>query len=733
MIVQHIELYFPCRIFPALMNFCLKPFRIPQSASKWLLQLGISACLLAAGVQPLRADSRIDSLLAVQLRQLESGDQAGLTKTHLALGEAYRNEQIFDSAMFYFRQCLAGAGSEIPEYRYRALVELGKIENYPRNQPIKAISYLQQAEAITGPWLTPIDKRLLSYELGNAFLAAHNYEQAMSYHFKGARMAEDARDTIMWWSSLWSLGSVYWEIDQFANSLSYYRKAYELRKTSPGSYFTALSSIAIAHLSMHTLDSALYYTRLARKDAKAFGEEYGEPYCLGLLGNIKMEMGLYREAIDSLEASVSLCEELGYVRDAMSYRIDLGKAYALNKDFSKALAALNLAEEEAKKMDQLGLLRSNYEIRSQVHAWQGDSSLAFVYLKKYYQIRDSLLDEEVMTGLASLERGFEIDKREETIQEQAAQIEASRRMLYIYGFASGIVFLLVVLYMAYVRNKTLRQVNQLLEVKNAEIRRQNDRLASSNEDLRQFAHVTSHDLREPLRNISSFASLLARRYKDKLDSVAEEYLFFITDGAKRMDRLLNDLLTYSVVGVFDHEYTQVDISKTISDVMRRFQQNKSLHGAKIRMHKLPVIRANAAQMEQLFTQIIDNALKFRSSDPPEIDVRASEQEDGYIFSVQDNGIGMDKVYQDKIFALFLRLHNQQSAYEGSGIGLSIVKKIVEQHEGRIWIESEPGKGTTVFFFLPKDPPYDPTPTHIRDRWQWLQPIIPAELEEEKSQ
>ncbi|MDP5168876.1 MAG: ATP-binding protein, partial [Bacteroidia bacterium] len=168
--------------------------------------------------------------------------------------------------------------------------------------------------------------------------------------------------------------------------------------------------------------------------------------------------------------------------------------------------------------------------------------------------------------------------------------------------------------------------------------------------------------------------------------------------------------------------------KTIGDVMRRFQQNKTLQGARIQLHKLPTIRANAQQMDQLFAQLIDNAIKFRSSDKPEIDIRAELKDDGYIFSVKDNGIGMDKAYKDKIFALFLRLHNQQSAYEGSGIGLSIVKKIVEQHEGRIWIESELGRGTTVYFFLPTDPPIDTTPMHVKDRWQWLQPSVPTDQE-----
>lgn len=664
----------------------------------------------------------LDSLKAVRRMQLETGEQAKLMETYYRLGRAYLGIGETDSAYVEFSQSLEYAESlEDPYIQFRSLLEMGQIDGYPRNNPSSAIRRLLRAEQLAGEEIPISDLRRLYFELGNAYLLGNDFENSLKYQLRSVDLAESIQDTAFLAASLRSLGSLYWQIDQFSNSLVTYRKALALRSVLPGPHFSIYSSMAIAHFSLGAMDSALAYIRRARIEAAGYDLIYGEAYSLGLIGNIKMEQGRYVQAVDSLEESVFLCEENGYLRDAISFRIDLGKAYGLNKQFDQALSVLKTAEKEARQLSQSNLLTNNYEIQSEVYAWKGDSAKSLIYLQRYYSLKDSLLNEEVIAGMADIERGHEIGKRDDRILEQQEEIDASRRLLYISLFSSGIVFLLVLLYMTYIRNKALREVNQLLEGKNGEIRRQNHRLASSNEDLRQFAHVTSHDLREPLRNISSFATLISRRYTGQLDENADEYLGFITSSVKKMDRLLNDLLTYSVVGVFEHEYTQVDVGKTISDIMRRLQQNKETQGAKISLHQLPIIRANAHQMDQLFTQLIDNAIKFRAVDrKPEIDIRAEAREKGYVFSVSDNGIGMDKAYKDKIFALFLRLHNQQSAYEGSGIGLSIVKKIVEQHEGRIWIESEVGQGTTVFFFLPKDPPSDHIPLHIKDRWQWLQ-------------
>ncbi len=663
----------------------------------------------------------IDSLRKAVYLQLEEGKEADLPETYFQLGRAYLEFDELDSAYWAFSSSSEYAFlSNNPRRQYEALVSSGQIR-LTKGDYLTALDQLLRAQRLLGTLtIKPAQEAQLMISLGNAYMLSNNYQLAMDCQMRSIKLAESINDTSHLAFSLLSLGSLYWEIGQYQQSMETYQRAYRVGRQVHVSHFTYLSSLSIAFFSLGELDSALFYIRKARSDAREDQSIYGEAYSLGLTGNILMEKGRIQEAIDSLKASIEICRANGFNRDAISFLNDLGKAYGMAQEYELAIRTMDEAGALTSREGMAGLLASNYRIRSEIYALQGDSARAFVFLRQHYALKDSIVNQEVLRNMSRLENDYEITKREYTIMEQKEELEASKRMLYVYGFGSGIVFLLVILYMAYVRNKTLREINQLLEDKNAEIRRQNDRLGSSNEDLRQFAHVASHDLREPLRNISSFSTLLARRYKNQLDKEAEEYLTFITEGAKRMDRLLNDLLTYSVIGVFDYEYSQVEIGKVVGNILRRFQQDKTLQGARISIPNLPTIRANAQQMDQLFTQLIDNAIKFRSEEKPMIEIRAEATDNGYIFSVKDNGIGMEEAYKEKIFALFLRLHNQQSAYQGSGIGLSIVKKIVEQHEGRIWIESELGVGTTVFFFLPTNPPVDPTPVHIRDRWQWLQ-------------
>ncbi len=224
-------------------------------------------------------------------------------------------------------------------------------------------------------------------------------------------------------------------------------------------------------------------------------------------------------------------------------------------------------------------------------------------------------------------------------------------------------------------------------------------LKRSNEELQQFAYVASHDLQEPLRMVSSYTQLLARRYKDKLDSDADEFINFAVDGANRMQNLINDLLEYSRVGSRGKTFVHTDISAVLDKAKYNLQTAIKKSGAEIACSNLPSIMANPILLAQLFQNIIGNAIKFCGELPPLIEISSNQQESGYLFSVKDNGIGIEQQYADRIFAIFQRLH-KKSEYPGSGIGLSISKKIVELHGGKIWMESEPDKGTIIYFTIP---------------------------------
>lgn len=226
-------------------------------------------------------------------------------------------------------------------------------------------------------------------------------------------------------------------------------------------------------------------------------------------------------------------------------------------------------------------------------------------------------------------------------------------------------------------------------------------LQRSNEELEQFAYVASHDLQEPLRMVSSYLQLLSRRYEGKLDADADLFIEYAVDGALRMKVLINDLLTYSRVGTRGREFkptkSQTVLDQTLAMLQLAIQENQ----ATISCDALPTVLADSGQLGQLFQNLIGNALKFHSDEPVMIHIGAESQNGEWLFSVKDNGIGMDPKYKDRIFAIFQRLHTREE-YSGTGIGLAVCKKIVERHNGRIWVESEPGKGSTFFFTMPKE-------------------------------
>lgn len=225
-------------------------------------------------------------------------------------------------------------------------------------------------------------------------------------------------------------------------------------------------------------------------------------------------------------------------------------------------------------------------------------------------------------------------------------------------------------------------------------------LQRSNAELEQFAYVASHDLQEPLRMVSSYTQLLAKRYRPKLDDSALEFIDFAVDGVKRMQTLIQDLLQFSRVGTRGKQFAPVNCEAVLQTVLLNLAGRIRESGAVIRQDALLLVQGDEGQLIQLFQNLLGNALKYRSEKTPEIYVSCQPQVDSLLFSVKDNGIGIDPQFSERIFVLFQRLHGK-GEYEGTGIGLAICKKIVERHGGKIWVESETGQGANFKFTLPK--------------------------------
>lgn len=247
-----------------------------------------------------------------------------------------------------------------------------------------------------------------------------------------------------------------------------------------------------------------------------------------------------------------------------------------------------------------------------------------------------------------------------------------------------------------------RQASDIIErtLAEQELKRYAEALKRSNAELQSFAYIASHDLREPLRMVSSYLDLLEKKYQSReVDPQAREYMRFAMDGAERMHEMINDLLTYSRIGTQGRPFAPVDMTEVVSIACKDLEAAIKECGASVTCGPLPSVSADQTQMLLLLENLVSNAVKFRSAEAPRVTVTARESGGEWTFLVQDNGIGIPEDQRDRLFHMFQRLHTRDE-YPGTGIGLAIAKKIVERHGGRIWFESEVGKGSTVFFTIP---------------------------------
>ena len=244
-----------------------------------------------------------------------------------------------------------------------------------------------------------------------------------------------------------------------------------------------------------------------------------------------------------------------------------------------------------------------------------------------------------------------------------------------------------------------REITQRKKVEK-ELERYAKELKRSNQELEQFAYVASHDLQEPLRMIVSYLQLLSRRYQGKLDSDADEFIGYAVDGGRRLQNMISDLLILSRVGTRGKEFASTNCENVLKEVLASLQILIEETKATITHDSLPTVMADVTQLAQLLQNLIANAIKYRGENSPLIHLGVQSQNNEWLFSVKDNGIGFDPKYSERIFGIFQRLHTREE-YAGTGIGLAVCQRIVQRHGGRIWVKSELGKGSTFYFTIPR--------------------------------
>lgn len=324
------------------------------------------------------------------------------------------------------------------------------------------------------------------------------------------------------------------------------------------------------------------------------------------------------------------------------------------------------------------------------------------------RVSDGPRTEQIRLAIASMR-----EEEERLLAQRSKVWEDSRRVTrgLIFG-GNGLALLFLILAGVTVQQEMaqrkgaedeVRRANQELEERvderTAELGRRAEELARSNSELEQFAYVASHDLQEPLRMVASFTQLLGKRYADKLDDDGRDFIHYAVDGANRMQNLISDLLSFSRVGTREIVFEPTSCDFVLNRALGNLALTIKESAAEITRGALPQVMGDAKQLSQVFQNLIANAIKFRGDKPPKVEIEAEADRDNWKISVRDNGIGISPNQASRIFVIFQRLHTR-TEYPGTGIGLSICKKIVERHGGRIWMEGSLGGGSTFFFTLP---------------------------------
>lgn len=494
--------------------------------------------------------------------------------------------------------------------------------------------------------------------LGRLYYKQRLYQQAKEHAEKGVRLAKKLQSASWLPLSLNLMGDIHHKRAQNAQALSAYEEALAIATGNGDDYnliFT-LNRLARLYLDSDQPEEALAYIQRSLDRATAAGKRKDLEEIYLILGECRARIGQFEEAKPYIDTAYSLAQ--------------------VDRDYKYLLQAYR----------QYGDLY--YDL--------GNYKLSLSFQKRFQALQDSISNLENAELLSRLEREFQRKEQEQEIYE--LKEKSSQQYLFLM-LLSGLIGMIVMiaggLFFYYRRE---RKFNEKLESK---VQERTEALKQSNIELERFAYIASHDLKTPLRTISSFLSLIKRRIKQYDNPELEDLLSFASNGAKQMNNLIEDVLEVSKVSTAEMKKEVVDLNQTIRSVLYNIDDFMKEKNGYIETHSLPAVKGNGGYLHQLFQNLIVNGVKYNQAERPKVVIYCQEQGDNFRFCIEDNGIGIDLNYQDAVFEMFKRLHTA-AEYEGTGIGLALCKKIVERHGGKIWLERSSPAGTMFCFTLPTE-------------------------------
>lgn len=496
-----------------------------------------------------------------------------------------------------------------------------------------------------------------------------------------------------------NLGNSYFQLGEFDRSFDFQTQSIELARKHNIRFIPAqyLDDLARSAASMKKYKLAEQYYNEALKLQTEIGDYQSSIHAYLHFMEMKMAQKDYTEAAVLGRKSVGIAVEREFpilVADGLN---KLSEVARLQGDIDKAVELADSAMMVARSIFNIRHERTASYNLAQALALKQDYSSAFSQLLHHHRLNDSIVREDEKAITKEVKAQYQNQLFEEKVEMLEGKQQAQRNSIKLLV----VLIIMTIILLAVISSNLLKRnhVNRIIRDKNAVL----EEYIAYNLQLENFAYIASHDLKSPLRNVVSFSQLLARRIKDKITSEEKDYLNFIISGTKEMTSLIDDLLNYSLVQREKLNVEQINVQELWQRIVTRNKPLIEEAGAEVSIEvPATTIHGDAIKLNQLLENLFTNAIKFHQpGDTPKVEIKFEEKEESYHFEVKDYGIGIDTQYFEKIFMVFKRLHSKKD-FEGTGIGLAICKKIVEQHQGKIWVESQVGEGTSFFFTLPKE-------------------------------
>jgi signal transduction histidine kinase len=577
------------------------------------------------------------------------------------------------------------------------LIEKGRA--YQNTLPDSALLYAQQGAKLAIENNSNEQLATAQFILGGVAWNNQDYPAAAIYFLQASRLREQMKDSLGMADCYIRIGQIYLKEKHIEAAQSMLNKAEVIceRKNYAKGKIDIAISLAELNTQKEEYELAMKHTAQALMAARKEAYSAGEMNALFLSGQRSLNTSNFQEAYDhffmALQKETLVNDP--YFRIKILPLIAGASLYLNDGNVAKELALESVAlsdqlKRPESKMESLTILSRVYE-KLQLF------EKAYEVEKQRFDLNEVLVEEKLEKAIAEGKSNhMDREKEVKELQSYNEVLKSRQKVSRLYLMTALILVLSIFVSIGflYVQLRMKSKSNLLLSEKNKE-------LFESNSALESYAYVASHDLKEPLRTISSFTSLIARKYAPQLDDKGQEYVKFVTEGVAHMNYLLDDLLRYSrLVNNKDFVAVPVNLNQVVASVEQMLAHQIQERKASIQYTNMPVVHSSSSHMHQLFQNLIDNGLKFNDKPEPIIQINCTTEENKYLFSIKDNGIGIEEQYHRKIFEMFQRL--SKNDYPGTGMGLSICQKIIEINKGKLWLESKPGEGTTFFFYLPDD-------------------------------